>query len=235
MGLILKKLCISILFFFSFALFIAHAHAGGNKPPKLAPGPQITLVHGLFSPGDMTRLKNFLNKSGYKNVSVESNEASVKKVAERLTAIKKAGTPVVLIGHSQGGFQVVKIAKHMASLGVEIDVVISGAAGGAGRALPAQIGFNPRPIPRGVKLYINYFSENESLGTDDEFGKNIAFLENPHTQRELDLYHVENHFYPEYKSVGHFDILRCGDDSGTNTYVRREFCDRLLQELSKLK
>ncbi|AXI04093.1 lipase family protein [Aquirhabdus parva] len=191
-------------------------------------GPCIALIHGLAAGKHMERhLLSFLRAHGYPDTTLYSNHLYHARIAKDLAVAAKAGRPIVLIGYSQGGIQVVKVARKLGELGYASDLVISLAAGGLGRWFPAQWGFDMRKIPASVKRYLNYFAASDVLGTDRHVDDNLAHAESAKT-------HLENIRYPLEAGVDHFAIVRCYPAKRVLPEVQTLFLDRLLTELSQL-
>lgn len=190
--------------------------------------PKIALIHGLLAGKHMQRhLLQFLREAGYQDTSLYSNHQRPAAIARELIQAGQAGRPIVLIGYSQGGSQVLKVAKILQQHGLACDLVVSLAAGGMGRLYPAQWGFNVRQIPDNIKKYLNYFAAVDRLGTDRQHHKNLAAA-NCITQ-------VENISYPADANVDHLSIVRCYPTERIVPQVQQLFLDRLLAELEKLK
>ncbi len=191
-------------------------------------GPRIALIHGLVAGKHMERhLLSFLRAAGYPDTTLYSNHLNPSRIAKDLAVAAAAGRPIVLIGYSQGGSQVVKVARRLSKQGYASDLVISLAAGGLGRLVPAQWGFDMRKIPAGVKRYLNYYAARDLLGTDRRIDANVAHADSAST-------HLENIRYPEGASVDHISIVRCYPAHKVLPEVRRLFLDRLLTELELL-
>jgi pimeloyl-ACP methyl ester carboxylesterase len=191
-------------------------------------GPRIALIHGLLAGGHMQRhLLHFLRQAGYPDCSLYSNHHLPSLIAKDLAQAAKAGRPIVLLGYSQGGSQVIKVAKILKKQHIQCDLVISLAAGGLGRIYPAQWGFNMRHIPANIKRYLNYFAAIDRLGTDRQHDKNFARAESSST-------HLENIAYPQSANIDHFSIVSCYPEERIKPEVKSLFLDRLLSELSLL-
>jgi pimeloyl-ACP methyl ester carboxylesterase len=196
--------------------------------PATSSGPRIALIHGLLAGKHMERhLLTFLRASGYVDTSLYSNHLSPARIADDLAAAAKAGRPIVLVGYSQGGSQVLKVAKLLSKRGIETDLVVSLAAGGLGRFYFPQWGFNMRRIPVGIKRYLNYFSAKDVLGTDLLSSANLAHAESKVT-------YLENIEYPLSAGVDHFKIVTCYPAARVLPEVKALFLDRLLKELEQL-
>lgn len=193
-------------------------------------GPQIILIHGLLAGKHMEKhLLQFLRSAGFEDTSLYSNHHRPHHIANdlMLAATGRANRPVVLIGYSQGGSQVIKVARILQKHGVECDLVISLAAGGMGRLYPMQWGFDMRFIPANVKQYLNYFAANDVLGTDKHYGKNLAIAEGNNTI-------IENIGYTLDANIDHLNIVRCYPEYRVPVPVKTLFLDRLLDELKQL-
>jgi len=197
--------------------------------PVAAAGPRIALIHGLMAGKHMERhLLHFLREAGYADTSLYSNHLNPTRIADDLALAAKAGRPIVLVGYSQGGSQVLKVAKLLSKRGIDTDLVVSLAAGGLGRFYFPQWGFDMRRIPAGIKRYLNYFAAKDVLGTDLRHGANLAHALSRDT-------HLENIGYPVSAGVDHFKIVTCYPAQRVLPEVRALFLDRLLAELAQLK
>lgn len=196
--------------------------------PATSTGPRIALIHGLLAGKHMEwHLLSFLRAAGYADTSLYSNHLNPARIADDLADASRAGRPIVLIGYSQGGSQVLKVAKLLSKRGIETDLVISLAAGGLGRFYFPQWGFNVRRIPAGIKRYLNYFSAKDMLGTDLLPSANLARAESKETI-------LENIGYSRSAGVDHFKIVTCYPAARVLPEVKALFLDRLLGELAEL-
>lgn len=196
--------------------------------PATSTGPRIALIHGLLAGKHMERhLLSFLRAAGYADTSLYSNHLNPARIADDLADAALAGRPIVLIGYSQGGSQVLKVAKLLSKRGIETDLVVSLAAGGLGRFYFPQWGFNVRRIPAGIKRYLNYFSAKDMLGTDLLPFANLARAESKETL-------LENIGYSRSAGVDHFKIVTCYPAARVLPEVKALFLDRLLGELAEL-
>lgn len=195
------------------------------RPHDEYAGPRIALVHGLAAGRHMERhLLTFLREAGFADTTLFSHYARPATLADHFTDPATAGRPCVLIGYSQGGFQCVKAAQALAARGVTVDLLVTVAAGGAGRFFFPQIGFNPRRIPANVQRCLNYFAEGDPLGTDLLAHLNLAQAESPATK-------VENIAYPRAARLNHVELVRCYPPAKVASLVRERFLERLLAEL----
>jgi pimeloyl-ACP methyl ester carboxylesterase len=198
-----------------------------NAPPDYR-GPRIALVHGLAAGGHMERhLLKFLREAGYADATLYSNYLPPFVIARDMGKAAEAGRPIALIGYSQGGFQVVKVARLLARRGIAVPLLVTIAAGGAGRLYFPQLGADPREIPGNVQRCLNYYAEGDWLGSDLLPRANLARAESPVTQ-------LENICYPKAARVDHIGIVRCYPPARVNPAVKTLFLDRLLQELAAL-
>lgn len=191
-------------------------------------GPCVALIHGLLAgPHMASHLLSWLRAAGHADVSLYSNHLSPRRIAERLLPAARAGRRIVLVGFSQGGFQVVKVAWALHRLGVSVDLLVTLAAGGCGRWFPAQWGARPRDLPPGVGLCLAYHAEGDRLGTDPSPARNYV--------PDAAAARVENVRYPAAMRIGHVELVRCYPDGRVHPEVRRQFLERLLAELARLE
>ncbi|GAC1378373.1 MAG: hypothetical protein NVS3B3_20780 [Aquirhabdus sp.] len=196
--------------------------------PATSSGPRIALIHGLLAGKHMERhLLSFLRAAGYADTSLYSNHLSPTRIADDLAVAAQAGRPIVLVGYSQGGSQVLKVAKLLAKRGIKSDLVVSLAAGGLGRFYFPQWGFNVRRIPAGIKRYLNYYAAKDVLGTDVIPFLNLARAESRET-------YLENIGYPLSAGVDHFKIVTCYPTERVLPEVKALFLARLQHELEQL-
>ncbi|MCC2636957.1 MAG: alpha/beta hydrolase [Moraxellaceae bacterium] len=192
-------------------------------------GPRIGLVHGLAAGSHMERhLLTFLREAGFADTTLYSNYERPAVIARDMAEATTAGRAVALIGFSQGGFQVVKASHELDRLGRTVDLLVTLAAGGAGRFYFPQIGARPRRIPGNVRHCLNYFTEGDLLGTDLIAHANLAHADSPATR-------LENIAFPRDARTGHAGITRCFPPERVARQVRTQFLDRLLQELGSLQ
>jgi pimeloyl-ACP methyl ester carboxylesterase len=191
-------------------------------------GPKIALIHGLMAGEHMRRhLLQFVRDAGYQDATLYSNNTRPAKVAKELEEAAKAGRPIALIGYSQGGSQVVKVANCLNRKNIKVPFMVSVAAGGHGRVHPAQWGFDMRQIPENVERYLNFYSPIDNLGSDSKPERNLAVPLSSNT-------HLENISYSVDDAVDHIGIARCFPSERIQPVVRELFLDRLLLELEQL-
>lgn len=191
-------------------------------------GPRIALVHGLMAGDHMRRhLLQFVRDAGFEDATLYANHWPPRLIAKDLAVAAKAGRPIVLIGYSQGGSQIVKVANRLEKMGVQVNFAVSVAAGGHGRIHPAQWGFDMRTIPANVERYLNFYSPIDKLGSDSEPEKNLAVAKSSST-------HLENICYAAEDGVDHIGIVRCFPEERVNPVVKELCLDRLIQELAAL-
>lgn len=194
------------------------------SPPADHSGPRIALVHGLAAGRHMERhLLQFLREAGFADTSLFSNYARPDALAAHVAG-SAPGQARVLIGYSQGGFQCVKAARLLAQRQEPVDLLVTVAAGGAGRLYFPQIGFNPRRIPANVRCCLNYYALGDPLGTDPLEHLNHAVAEGVHTR-------LENIAYPREARIDHVALVRCHPPARVAPLVRERFLERLLAEL----
>lgn len=194
-------------------------------PPADYRGPRIALVHGLAAGRHMERhLLKFLREAGLADTTLFSHYEKPAVLAGHLAHEAAAGRPRVLVGYSQGGFQCVKAAQALDKEGIGVDLLVTVAAGGAGRLYLPQIGFNPRRIPGNVKRCLNYFALGDPLGTDPVERFNHAQALGPAT-------HIENVAFPRDARIDHITLVRCYPPAKVAPLVREHFLSRLLAEL----
>lgn len=200
-------------------------HPWTATPPADYRGPRIALVHGLAAGRHMERhLLRFLREAGFADTTLFSNYEKPDVLARHLAHEAAAGRPRALIGFSQGGFQCVKTAQVLAKEGIGVDLLVTVAAGGAGRLYFPQIGFNPRRIPGNVKRCLNFYAVGDPLGSDPLDHLNHARADSTQT-------HVENLAYPREARVDHLTLVRCYPPAKVAPLVREQFLSRLLAEL----
>lgn len=197
-------------------------------PPSDYRGPRVGLVHGLAAGRHMEKhLLKFLREAGHADTTLYSNYHRPQLIAQDLQEAAAAGRAIALVGYSQGGFQAVKVAQELARRGIALPLLVTLAAGGAGRLYFPQLGFNPRRIPGNVKRCLNYFAKGDHLGTDPVSHLNLARAESPATQ-------VEDIAYPRAANIDHIGLVRCFPADKVAPLVRQQFLNRLLRELASL-
>lgn len=191
-------------------------------------GPRIALIHGLLAGAHMQKhLLRFLREAGFADTTLYSNHHRVAAIADDLAAAAGEGRAIALIGYSQGGFQVLKVAAQLSRRQVPVDLMVSYAAGGVGRWYPPQWGFNPRRLPAGVKRYLNAFSGIDFMGTDQPHERNLM-------PDNGDAGLVENIFFADALGIDHVAMARCYPPERVHPDIRLRLLDRLLAELARL-
>lgn len=189
--------------------------------------PRVVLIHGLLAGQHMARhLLSWLREAGFEDASLFSNNTSPRVVADFLQVAKAQGRQIALVGYSQGGFQVIKVAKVLASRGLNVDVLVSIAAGGLGRLHPAQWAFPVRRIPSNIHTLLNIFSHADRLGTDPTSRGN-ALPSSVATQ-------VENIALAKTEGVDHLALVRCYPVERQHPVVRERVLTPLLAALRGL-
>jgi pimeloyl-ACP methyl ester carboxylesterase len=92
--------------FLKYLATILLAYGLGNGLATAAPKPTIVLVHGLWADGSCySEIIPSLQAAGYTVIAVQNPLSSLDDdVAAVKRALDRAGGPVVLVGHSWGGF-----------------------------------------------------------------------------------------------------------------------------------
>lgn len=190
--------------------------------------PCIAAIYGFASREHMQRhLLKFLRQSGYSNSTMYGHLQGA-LIADDLQKAAAQGQAVVVIGFSQGGLEAVHVAKELERRGVNVDLLVTIAAGGKGRIFPHRWADDPRTIPANVTRCINYFSASDGLGTDAKHADNLAVGSG-------DFQHVENIFFTKQQGVSHVAISRAYPIDKVPDCVNKQLLQRLLIELDALK
>lgn len=170
--------------------------------PANSPGPRIVLIHGFLAGRHMERnLLRWVREAGFADVSLFSNDCSPSLIADFLAEAVPHHRRLVLIGYSQGGFQVLKVAKILARRGHAVDLLASLAAGGVGRLHPAQWGFRVRRLPANIRHLLNIYSQADVMGTDPLPSGNAL-----QAQHGIAL---ENIALAKAEAIDHLTLARC--------------------------
>lgn len=165
-------------------------------------GPRIALIHGLLAGRHMERhLLRWVREAGFEDTSLFSNHCSPSVIADFLAEAVPHQRPLALIGYSQGGFQVLKVARLLADRGHAVALVASIAAGGAGRLHPAQWGFRVRRLPANIERLLNVYSHADVMGTDP--------LRTGNALRKQQGIALENIALDKTHGVDHLALVRC--------------------------
>lgn len=120
-------------------------------------GPKVAAIHGLMGHDLMRKhLLRMMKESGYHDTTMYSHMHPTKAIADDLSEAAGANRRIAIVGYSQGGFEAIKVARELARRDITVDLVVTIAAGGLGRTLPAQWGFNParrRPTSSGALIF----------------------------------------------------------------------------------
>jgi pimeloyl-ACP methyl ester carboxylesterase len=86
--------------------------------------------------------------------AIVDNHASWSALAERIIAARQAGSKrqIVLIGHSLGGDDVIKVAERLNQAGIAVDLL-----------MPVDP-VSPGAVPGNVRRVVNYFQSNNGFG-----------------------------------------------------------------------
>lgn len=189
-------------------------------------GPRIALIHGLMAREYVQgQLLHYLRDAGYADTTQWGHLAPVRAIVEDLQQAAQAGRGIAIVGYSQGGFHAVKVARELQRRRVALPLLVTIAAGGKGRWMPAQWGFDPRPIPANVGHCLNVFAAGDGLGTDRHTAHNHAHAQHPATR-------IEN--IALEPSVSHTGIVRCYPAARVHPQVKTRLLERLLAELEGL-
>lgn len=192
-----------------------------------AVGPRIVLIHGFLAGGHMERhLLRWVREAGFADASLFSNDCSPRVIADFLAEAVPHGRPLVLIGYSQGGFQVLKVARAMARRGHAVALVASIAAGGVGRLHPAQWGFRVRRLPTNITHLLNIYSLADVMGTDPLPAGNAL--------RSRPGMRVENLALAKAHGVDHLALVRCFPPDRVHPVVADQVLSPLLAALRAL-
>lgn len=198
-----------------------------SDAPDNSSGPRIALIHGFLAGTHMERnLLRWVRDAGFADASLFSNDCAPAVVADFLAAAVPHHRPLVLIGYSQGGFQVLKVARELARRGHVVDLVASLAAGGVGRLHPAQWGFRVRRLPNNIKRLLNIYSHADVMGTDPWPSGNALPV-----QHGIAL---ENIALAKADAIDHLALVRCFPPERVHPVVAERVLAPLLAALSAL-
>lgn len=191
------------------------------------PGARIALIHGFLAGSHMQRhLLRWVREQGHADAALFSHFASVHGIADWLQAAAAQGRPVTLIGYSQGGFQVLKVARVLSARGIDIALVVSIGRGGVGWLMPAQWGFRPRLAQTRIRRLLNVYSHADPMGTDPRAAGNA--LKAP-AGMSLDTI-----AFARSDAVDHIALVRCYPEQAVHPAVRRQFLEPLARALADL-
>ena len=191
---------------------------------------KIVLFHGFMAREHMQRhWLHYLAELGYPNVELYGHLPSAKKITKQIIDLNQSKKQkIVLIGYSQGGFQAVKVAQALKRLQYPVDLLVTIAAGGKGRLLPKQWGYNPRQIPENVLKSLNFFSLSDPLGADRCYRDNLI-------QSSRDHQSIENIIFDRSAQVGHIELSRCYPKQRIHHLVKQHLISRIEKELFSLE
>lgn len=191
-------------------------------------GIHVAAIHGLLARDFMQRhFIQFLDEAGYPDARVYPYLRPVKVQVDEMLA-HAGNRPLVLVGFSQGGFQALRVARECQRRGREIPLLVTIAAGGMGRWLPWQWGFDPRQVPDNVAHALNFFAVGDRLGTDPSYERNLV-------SHQRSGGRVENIGFSAAEDIAHAELLRCYPAERVHPQVREHLLDRLLAELGTLR
>jgi len=171
-----RAVWIALLVVALLAVPLAGSSAAADKRP--APKPTIVLVHGAFADASgWTDVASRLQRDGYTVLApanplrgVDSDSAYIRSVLETIDG------PVVVVGHSYGGFVATNAATG--NTNVKALVYVAAFAPAAGETVQGLTGLNPgsgladpanlivRPTPTGADGYINPATFREIFAAD---------------------------------------------------------------------
>jgi len=190
-------------------------------------GPRIALIHGFLAGTHMQRhLLRWVRAQGYADSSLFSNHANIGPIADWLQEAVAQGRPIALIGFSQGGFQVLKVAQEMTRRQLSVQLVVSIARGGAGWLLPAQWRFRHQSSHTKIKHLLNIYSHADRLGTNPFVAGN-ALPEQPGML-------VENIALPRTLAIDHISLVRCYPENRVHPAVSEQVLAPIANALAKL-
>lgn len=191
-------------------------------------GPRIALIHGLLAGTHMQRhLLRWVQEQGYSDASLFSNHARVTPIADWLQAASAQGRPLALIGFSQGGFQVMKVAQVLAQRNIRVDFVASIARGGAGWLVPAQWRFRHGLTNTTIQHLLNIYSHADRMGTNPSAAGN----ELPAQPGMI----LENIALPRALAVDHITLVRCYPENRVHPAVAEKVLAPISAALAKLR
>lgn len=190
-------------------------------------GPRIALIHGFLAGQHMQRhLLRWVREQGYADASLFSNHANIRLIADWLQAAALKGRPIALIGFSQGGFQVMKVAQELTQRGLTVQLVVSIARGGAGWLLPAQWRFRHQLGDTHIEHVLNIYSHADRLGTDPVASGNAL----PEKQGAL----IENIALPRTLAIDHMTLVRCYPHNRVHPVVMQQVLLPIAAALARL-
>ncbi|VTX65248.1 hypothetical protein [Acinetobacter ursingii] len=120
------------------------------------------------------------------------------------------------------------MAQALKRLQYPVDLLVTIAAGGKGRLLPKQWGYNPRQIPENVLKSLNFFSLSDHLGADRCYRDNLI-------QSSSDHQSIENIIFDRSAQVGHIELSRCYPKQRIHHLVKQHLISRIEKELFSLE
>ena len=161
-------------------------------------------------------LLRMMKESGYHDTTMYSHMHPTKAIADDLSEAAGANRRIAIVGYSQGGFEAIKVARELARRDITVDLVVTIAAGGLGRTLPAN-----------VSRCLNFFSEGDRLGSDQKPERNLM-------KASQSGQYVENIVFPKDEHISHIRLVICYPESRVHPTVRARLLDPLQNELASL-
>jgi pimeloyl-ACP methyl ester carboxylesterase len=191
-------------------------------------GPRIALIHGFLAGKHMQRhLLRWVREQGYADTSLFSNHANIRSIADWLQEAALKGRPIALIGFSQGGFQVMKVAQELTQRELTVQLVVSIARGGAGWLLPAQWRFRHQLSDTHIEHVLNIYSHADRLGTNPVASGNAL----PDKPGAL----IENIALPRSLAIDHITLVRCYPHNRVHPVVMEKVLSPIASALARLK
>lgn len=188
----------------------------------------MAVIHGFLGRSFMRdQLLHYLRAAGVADSTMYGHLHAASDIAGDLASAHAEGRAVAVIGYSLGGFQAVKVARELERRRLPVHLLAIIGSGGPSRLVPSQWFADHRRIPANVDLCLNYASEADMLGSDREYGRNLAIAASP-TQA------IENRVFPRSAGVAHMDMVRCYPEPRVNAVVRTQVVERILRELAAL-
>lgn len=174
------------------------------------------------------QLLHYLRAAGVADATMYGHLHAASAIASELAAAHADGRAIAIVGYSLGGFQAVKVARELDRQNLPVCLLAIIGSGGPGRLVPSQWFADHRRIPANVDLCLNYASEADMLGSDREYGRNLAIAARPAQA-------VENQVFPRSAGIAHMDLVRCYPESRVNPLVRTQIIKRIQHELVALE
>lgn len=138
----------------SRTVFTSRRDPAADVVPSTGTRPEVYLLRGLFNVFSlgMDDLAQKLRAQGF--AATVYNHTAWSAVADGIIAARVAGgnQPIVLVGHSLGGDDVIRLADRLNQAGIPVDLVA-----------PVDA-VSPGLVPPNVRRVVNYFQSNKGWG-----------------------------------------------------------------------